>query len=59
MTGNGGAHGAHRVLSESNFTANAPGMANHLVIVCEAVVRTWSSGTSWSTSPTFRASAGL
>lgn len=38
---------------------NVPGIANHLVIVCVAVVRTWSSGTSWSTNPIFKASEGL
>lgn len=36
-----------------------PGMANHFVMVCVAVVRSWSSGTSWSTSPIFRASVVL
>lgn len=36
-----------------------PGIANHLVMVSVAVVRTWSSCTSWSTNPIFKASAGL
>lgn len=36
-----------------------PGMANHLVMASVAVLRTRSSGTSWSTRPIFRASGAL
>ena len=55
VAGGGSPVGAHTC---SPSLCPSPGMASHWAITDSAVLCTWSSGTTWSTMPTRRASAG-